>query len=68
MVNAVRNKDGKWGYIDGKNSCHPSPDSSWILKMVKLLYPWMKKGVIDKDGKYIINPQFGMLMQMETNI
>jgi hypothetical protein len=58
---AVQNKDGKWGYIDkfGKininyqfDSAEKFVDGKAVVKLDD------KTGVIDEDGKYIINPQF----------
>ena len=58
---AVKNKEGKWGYIDksGKIIISFQFDGASEFKNGKAVVRLDDKdGVIDQDGKYIINPQF----------
>lgn len=58
---AVRNKDGKWGYIDtdGSLTINYQFDEAQSFKNGKAIVELGGKlGVINKDGKYLINPQF----------
>jgi hypothetical protein len=58
---AVSNDDRKWGYIDdnGKISINYQFDNAQVFSNGKAVVSSDDKyGVIGKDGKYIINPQF----------
>lgn len=57
----VRNDDGKWGFInkEGTITINYQFDEAYDFKNGKCVVTYSNKdGVIDKDGKYIINPQF----------
>jgi hypothetical protein len=57
----VSNSDGKWGFIDkeGKISINHQFDGADDFKNGKCIVKSSdKEGVIGKDGKYIVNPQF----------
>jgi hypothetical protein len=66
----VRNDDGKWGFInkEGTITINYQFDEANDFKKGKCIVTSSNKdGVIDKDGKYIINPQFSD-MQIDGDI
>lgn len=63
---AVRNDKGKWGYIDTEGTLTISYqfEEAQTFKSGNAVVSFgMKYGLIDKSGKYTINPQFDMLLQ-----
>lgn len=62
---AVRNDNGKWGYInsDGEIIINYQFDKAEsFINSYAIVELDNKMGVIDKNGKYIINPQFSKMI------
>lgn len=58
---AVKNKEGKWGYIDKSGNIiinYQFDDANKFVDGRAIVRLDEQSGVIDEEGKYIINPQF----------
>ena len=69
---AVENTDGKWGYINNKGGLiipYQFDDASEFLNESAVVSLNKKKGTINKEGKYLINPQFdNIILDGEINL
>lgn len=60
----VQNNDGKWGYIDKNGKLiinYQFEKASEFIKGKAVVFSNEKAGLINEDGKYLINPQFSQL-------
>jgi hypothetical protein len=62
---AVQNSEGKWGYIDDEgtiNINYQFDDANDFIDGKAVVTSARKVGLIDAEGKYIINPQFSSMV------
>lgn len=63
---AVENSEGKWGYIDKEGRVEITYQFDYagdFFEGQSIVIKNDKFGVIDKNGKYVINPQYAYMME-----
>jgi hypothetical protein len=68
---AVENKDNKWGFINHKGEVvinYQFDEAEIFINGKAIVTSGNKKGLIDSEGKYVINPQYSKIIQDDDKL